>query len=127
MKRLSIKKLFIVLAIIATIILIATNVHATGGIVNPIDIIGTGTSANTTGTTSTTTNTTLTTTTVNVVSTNTATTTTTNTLKTNTTTTTTSSNLPQTGDASDYIIFLFIAVCLVVSIYAYRKFRNYNI
>lgn len=34
--------------------------------------------------------------------------------------------LPQTGDASDYAIFLLIAVCVVVSIYAYKKVREYN-
>lgn len=34
--------------------------------------------------------------------------------------------LPQTGDASDYAVFLLIAVCVVVSIYAYKKVRDYN-
>lgn len=34
--------------------------------------------------------------------------------------------LPQTGDASDYAIFLLIGVCVVVSIYAYKKVREYN-
>lgn len=34
--------------------------------------------------------------------------------------------LPQTGDASDYAIFLLIGACVVVSIYAYKKVRDYN-
>jgi LPXTG-motif cell wall-anchored protein len=115
MKKLSVRKLFIILAILATITLLSTAVHATGGIINPIEI--NGTSTNTTSTTvNTTTGTTVTTNTI-----------TTNSVTVNTTTTTTNSDLPKTGDASDYVIFLFIAVCLVVSIVAYRKFRNYNI
>jgi LPXTG-motif cell wall-anchored protein len=115
MKKLSVRKLFIILAILATITLLSTAVHATGGIINPIAINGTSTN-----TTDTTTNTTVNTTTSTTVTTNTVTANT-------TTTTTTNSDLPKTGDASDYVIFLFIAVCLVVSIVAYRKFRNYNI
>lgn len=34
--------------------------------------------------------------------------------------------LPQTGDASDYAIFLLIGLFTVVSIYAYRKVKDYN-
>ena len=37
------------------------------------------------------------------------------------------SNLPQTGDASDYAIFMLIIVSVVVAIYAYRKVKEYNI
>lgn len=40
---------------------------------------------------------------------------------------TNSNNLPQTGDASDYAIFALIAICIVASIYAYKKVREYNI
>lgn len=36
-------------------------------------------------------------------------------------------SLPQTGDASDYAIFLLIVVAIVVAIYAYRKVKEYNI
>lgn len=36
-------------------------------------------------------------------------------------------SLPQTGDASDYAIFMIIVVAVVVAIYAYRKVREYNI
>lgn len=35
--------------------------------------------------------------------------------------------LPQTGDASDYAIFLLIAVAIVIAVYAYKKVRDYNI
>lgn len=34
--------------------------------------------------------------------------------------------LPQTGDASDYAIFLLIGLFAVVSIYAYKKVKDYN-
>ncbi len=37
------------------------------------------------------------------------------------------SNLPQTGDASDYAIFMLIIVSIVVAVYAYRKVKEYNI
>ncbi len=35
-------------------------------------------------------------------------------------------NLPQTGDASDYAIFMLIVVAIVVAVYAYKKVRDYN-
>jgi len=38
----------------------------------------------------------------------------------------TDTKLPQTGDASDYAIFLAIALFIVVSIYAYKKVKEYN-
>lgn len=37
------------------------------------------------------------------------------------------SKLPQTGDASDYAIFILILISTIVAIYAYRKVREYNI
>ncbi len=115
MKKLSVKKLLIVIALIAMVAVIGTKVQATGGAVNPLlNIQGSGTANTTTNTTTT-----------NTATTN---TTTTNTVKTNTAGSNyQNTNLPQTGDASDYAIFLFIAVCIVVAIYAYRKYRNYNI
>lgn len=36
-------------------------------------------------------------------------------------------NLPQTGDASDYAIFLLIVVSIIIAIFAYKKVRDYNI
>ncbi len=36
-------------------------------------------------------------------------------------------DLPQTGDASDYAIFLLIIVAIIVAGYAYKKVREYNI
>lgn len=39
----------------------------------------------------------------------------------------TNTNLPQTGDASDYAIFLLIVVSIIIAIFAYKKVRDYNI
>ncbi len=112
MKRTSIKNLLIVLTIVATLLVVSKSVYATGGIINPFQV-------NTVSTNTTTTNTTTTNTTkVNTVKTN---------ATANTAATNTNGNLPKTGDASDYIIFAFIAVTAVVAIYAYRKVKNYNI
>lgn len=118
MKRTSIKKILVMLILITIVAVLATNVKATS---NPI-IVQPGGSTTTNTTANTTANTTTNTTTTN---------TTTNTVRANVTTNTVSNyqntNLPQTGDASDYVIFLFIAVCVVVAIFAYRKYKNYNI
>lgn len=111
MKKISVKKLLVLFTLIAIMCMFATSVKATG----PINLLHP------------------TTPTTNTQTTNTQTTPTTNNIKTNTVTTNTimggnqNSNLPQTGDASDYVIFLFIAVCAVVAIYAFRKYKNYNI
>ena len=35
-------------------------------------------------------------------------------------------NLPQTGDASDYAIFMLIIVSVVIAVYAYKKVKDYN-
>ena len=35
--------------------------------------------------------------------------------------------LPQTGDASDYAIFMLIVVAGVIAVYTYRKVKQYNI
>lgn len=115
MRKSSVKKLLVTLTLIAIMTIMVTSVNATS---NPLIVQQPGT---------TTANTTTNTTTTNRTTTN----TTTNTVRANTTTNTVSNyqntNLPQTGDASDYIIFLFIAVCIVVAVYAYRKYKNYNI
>lgn len=111
MKKTSIKNLLIALTIVVTLLVVSNSVYAAGEILNPFQV------NQTTG--STTTNTV----TTNTVTTNTATV---NTVTANTTSNT-NSNLPQTGDASDYIIFTFIAIISVVAIYAYRKVKNYNI
>lgn len=34
--------------------------------------------------------------------------------------------LPQTGVASDSILFVFIGICILSSVYAYVKIRKYN-
>ncbi len=116
MRKLSVKKLLVLFTLISIVCMCVTTVKATG----PINLLHP-----TTPTTNTQTTNTQTTPTTNTQ--------TTNTIRTNTVTTNTiaggnqNSNLPQTGDASDYIIFLFIAVCAVVAIYAFRKYKNYNI
>ena len=118
MRKSNVKKLSITLTLVAMLLVVATNVQAT--IVNPLNIQGLGGNTTSNTTTNTTTNTIKNP--VNPV---------TNTVKVNTMANTVvnnqNENLPQTGDASDYAIFLFIAVCAVVGIYAYRNYRNYNI
>lgn len=119
MKKLSVKKqILVILVAIATIFVISTAVYATGTQDNPIQIPDI--------TTPSTTDTNTTTNTTNVVENTTVAPTT------NTTTNTTVSNyqntsLPQTGDASDYAIFLIIVLAAVIAVYAYKKVRDYNI
>lgn len=113
MKNKSIKIILIIVTLVIAVSLLTTTVKATG---NPLNIQGLvpGTNQNGSGT-------------VNVTQ-NTNTQQTTNTTPVNTQGSTyQNTNLPQTGDASDYVIFLFIAVCAVVAVFAYRKYRNYNI
>lgn len=113
MKKLNVRKSIVIVTLVAVVLLFASNVYATGGAISPINL----------NTTTQTTN--------NIPTTNTTTNTTTNVLApTNTTTnvsTYTNTNLPQTGDASDYAVFLLIAVSIVIAIYAYKKVRDYNI
>ena len=116
MRKSSVKKLIVAVALIVMLLAVVTSVKATE-VKNPLQIITTNTTSNETTTTNTTTNTTTTNTVANVVPSTT----------TNQVSNYQNTNLPQTGDASDYVIFLFIAVAAVVAIYAYRKVRNYNI
>lgn len=113
MKNLKMKKIAIVLFAILIMLTISTKVFATSDeLVNPIQIYtdkpDTSTQQNV----------------QEEQPTNVAPTTEANTATTNTTTTET--KLPQTGDASDYAIFLLVAVSIIVSIYAYKKVRDYN-
>lgn len=113
MKKTSIKKILVIITLIIAVSLLTTTVKATG---NPLNIQGLvpGTNQGSSGT-------------VNVTQ-NPSTQETANKAPVNTQGSTyQNSNLPQTGDASDYVIFLFIAVCAVVAVFAYRKYRNYNI
>lgn len=120
MKRMSVKKeVLVMIMIVMAVLTISSKVLATGAGDNPIQIplINTTTDpATQQPTTNTETNTT-------------APTTNTVTPVTNTTGSTyqNTTSLPQTGDASDYAIFLLIAVAVVVAIYAYKKVREYNI
>ena len=115
MKNVKSNKIVLIVLIMLLLMLAATNVFATGNSGDIIQInITTNPSTNTATPTNTTTNTT-----TNTV-TNTAGSTYTNaTQNTNT--------LPQTGDASDYAIFLLIAISIVIAVYAYKKVRDYNI
>lgn len=113
MKKVNVRKTIVVIALIAIVLLLSSSVYATGT-VSPINIISTTQQTNEV-TTNQTTNTT-----TNVVA---PTTNTTNTAV----STYTNTNLPQTGDASDYAIFLLIVVSVVIAIFAYKKVRDYNI
>ena len=113
MKKVNVRKTIVVIALIEIVLLLSSSVYATGT-VSPINIISTTQQTNEV-TTNQTTNTT-----TNVVA---PTTNTTNTAV----STYTNTNLPQTGDASDYAIFLLIVVSVVIAIFAYKKVRDYNI
>lgn len=122
MKKMSVKKeALVMIMIVIAMLTICTRVFATGTTDNPIQIptINTTTDPSTQQpepTTNAETNTVAPTT--NIV---TPTTNTTGSTYQNTT------SLPQTGDASDYAIFLLIAVSIVIAVYAYKKVREYNI
>lgn len=120
MKKMSVKKeILTIVMIVVAVLAISSQVLATGTSDSPIQIptINTGTnSVDTNTTTNEVTN-------VVVPTTNTVTPTTNTTGSTYQNTTT----LPQTGDASDYAIFMLIVVAVVVAIYAYRKVKEYNV
>lgn len=109
MKKLSVKKLLVLFTLFVVVVMFATRVEATG-VINPLNLQNGGTTTNTVTTNTTTTNTTTNTVTTNTVG-----------------STYQGTNLPQTGDASDYAIFLFITVCVIVAVYAYRRYKTYNI
>ena len=123
MKKMSVKKEILTIVMIVVVVLaISSQVLATGTSDSPIQIptINTGTnSVDTNTTTNVVTN-------VVVPTTNTVTPTT-NTTNTTVSTYQNTTTLPQTGDASDYAIFMLIVVAIVVAIYAYRKVKEYNV
>lgn len=114
MKKISVKKeMLVILIAVIMLFAIGTTVKATG---NPIQIPVTNaqtqtpapTQTPTTPNTNTTTNTTIAPTT-------------------NTVSNYQNTALPQTGDASDYAIFLVIVLVAAIAVYAYKKVRDYNI
>ena len=113
MRKMSMKKeILVIMMVVLMLLTVSTKVLATGT-GGPISINIVAPTTNTATDPNTTTNTT-----TNIV--------------TPATTNTTTSNyqdttLPQTGDASDYAIFLLIAVAIIVAVYAYKKVREYNI
>jgi len=117
MKKFSLKnEILVVMMLVVVMLAISTTVLATGTSDSPVQIPVIDTSTNTETANETTTP---------VVP-------TTNVETTNPTTNTNGSTyqntaLPQTGDASDYAIFLLIVVAVVIAVYAYRKVRDYNI
>lgn len=113
MKKVNVRKSIVVIALVAMFLLIASSVYATGT-VSPINIITTTPQTNEVTTNQTTNATT------NVVV------PTTNTTTNTAVSTYTNTNLPQTGDASDYAIFLLIVVSVAIAIFAYKKVRDYN-
>ena len=118
MKKVNVKKEILVVLLIAVLsMVISTSVLATGQTGNPIVIEGLDTRANEANTARP----------IEIV--NQTSNTTTNTTNTTNTTGSTYQNtsLPQTGDASDYALIAVIVIAVGVSIYAYRKVRNYNI
>ncbi len=123
MKNVKSSKIVLIVLLMLVLMLAATNVFATGNSGDVIQInITTNPSTNTATPTNTPAANTTTNTQTNIAApiTNTAGSTyTNNTGNTNT--------LPQTGDASDYAIFLLIAISIVIAVYAYKKVRDYNI
>ena len=119
MKKMSIKKeILTITLILITILAIGSRVFATGTSNSPIQIPTINTDTNSVDTNTTTNETTNT---VIIPTTNVTT-------NTNTTVSTyENTSLPQTGDASDYAIFMLIVVAAIVAVYAYKKVRDYNI
>lgn len=117
MKKMSVKReILVMIIIVVAVLLISSKVLATGTSNGAIKIPSIDTTTNsTTDTTNVTAN-------PIVPITNTNTNTAGSTYQ-NTNTTT----LPQTGDASDYAIFLLIVVATIIAVYAYRKVKEYNI
>ena len=125
MDKLRVKKLIVLFLVVTMIVLVGTKVEATSGAVNPLTVQSSS-SSTTSSSTSTTTTPTPTPTTSSLVTTPTPT-------KAPTATPTVvssygdNSNLPNTGDAEDFIVFLVIALAVAGAIYAFRRYRNYNI
>lgn len=115
MKKLSVKMLLILFVLVAVLFVATNTVKATSGAVNPLQVQS-GTGTTTSGTLTTTPTPTPSTTTTPTPTTNTQT----SAYQNNT-------NLPKTGDAEDFAIMLFIGVCAVVSVFAYRKYKNFNV
>lgn len=121
MKKELTKKIIMIMMIVMLLVLATSQVFATG---SPIQIPGLGTDAN--ATTNTITNTAANTQTP-VINTQTPTITTNTVTNTAGSTYTNNTNLPQTGDASDYAIFALIIVFGVFAVYTFKKVRDYNI
>lgn len=120
MKKVSVKKEILTITLImVAILVIGSQVFATGASDNPIQIPVINTTTNAVDTNKQVNET------ANVVA------PTTNIVAPTTNTTGSTyqneTKLPQTGDASDYAIFMLIVVATVVAIYAYKKVREYNV
>ena len=118
MKKVNVKsEILMIIMIVIAILAISSQVFATAASPDQIPEINT----HTTDTNTTTTNE------IANVTTNIVITPTTNTTTNTTGSTYENTTLPQTGDASDYAIFMLIVVAVIVAVYAYRKVGQYNI
>lgn len=121
MKKVNLKKeILTIIMIVVAILTIGSQVFATGTSNSPVQIPTIDTTTNSVDTT----NQEAVNVTVVTPATNTTVTPATNTTGSTYQNTTT---LPQTGDASDYAIFMLIVVAAVVAVYAYKKVREYNV
>lgn len=122
MKKMSVKReILVIMIIVVAVLLISSKVLATGTSNSPIKIPTIDTTTNPTPDTNTADTTNVTT---NVTANPVAPITNTNTAG---STYQNTNTLPQTGDASDYAIFLLIVVATIIAVYAYRKVKEYNI
>ena len=117
MKKVNVKsEILMIIMIVIAIFAISSQVFATSNSPVQIPVINTGTN----DTNTTTANETVTITPNPVTP-------TTNTIANTTVSTYENTTLPQTGDASDYAIFMLIVVAIIVAVYAYIKVGQYNI
>ena len=121
MKNLNVKKSTVVLTIFALVLLFTSVVYATSvNPINPIVINGTVNATNGIDTNSTNS--------ANIIANNLNPVNTVSEVnKTSNVSQYGNTDLPQTGDASDYAVFMLIVVSLIVAVIAYKKVRDYNI
>lgn len=121
MKKSNLRKITLVLILTIILTMVTLNVYATGTSDNPLvptipSINGGNNNGNNSNTIENPSDNT------NLIPPTTTTNTTTNTISNYTNNT----SLPQTGDASDYAIFMLIAVAILIAVYAYKKSRDYK-
>ena len=114
---LKLKRILVFLIVLVLLLGIGIQVNATNTTLDLDDFLNSNSLNTTTNTLNTVTNTTI----------NTTINTTTNTIvQPDTNKTESGNNLPQTGVTEDITVMFFIIVCVIVSIYAYKKIRDYK-